>query len=121
MNLLDENIRHDQGEQLRKWRVKFRRFVVEVEHAGIKDADVIPALQSLKYPTFFTHDQDYFKRELVHPAYCLVWWDLFDGDAAYFIRSFLRHSSFKTRAKRMRVVARVNPSGIHFWKSPNLS
>ncbi len=37
MNLLDENIRHDQGEQLRKWRIPFRflvRYLANVEVAG---------------------------------------------------------------------------------------
>jgi hypothetical protein len=34
MNVLDENIRHDQGEQLRKWRIKFRRLVVDIEDPG---------------------------------------------------------------------------------------
>jgi len=117
MNLLDENIRHDQGEPLRRWRIKFRRFVVDVEYPGIKDSQIIPVLHRLTRPTFFTHDQDYFRRELVHPGYCLVWLDLFDGDAAWFIRAFLKHRLFSTRAQRMEVVARVHPGGVAFWKS----
>jgi len=117
MNLLDENIRQDQGEQLRKWRIKFRRFVVNVEHPGIKDSAVIPVLHRLTDPTFFTHDRDYFRRKLLRPAYCLVWLDLFDGDAASFIRAFLKHRLFGTHAQRMGVIARVHPGGIHFWKS----
>ena len=118
MNLLDENIRLDQAEQLRKWRIKFRRFVVDLEYPGINDAQVIPVLHRLKHPTFFTHDRDYFRRSLVHRSYCLVWLDLFDGDAASFIRSFLRHRDFRTHAGRMGIVARVHPGGIGYWKSP---
>jgi len=115
MNLLDENIRQDQGIQLRQWRIKFRRLVIDLEHPGIKDPQIIPVLHRLKDPIFFTHDQDYFHRELVHASYCLVWLDVFDGDAASFIRSFLRHRLFKTRAQRMGTVARVHPGGIQFW------
>ncbi len=117
MNLLDENIRQDQGDQLRRWRIKFRRFIVDVKYPGIKDPEIIPVLHRLRHPTFFTHDQDYFRHSLLHPAYCLVWLDLFDGDAAWFIRSFLRHPLFRTHAQRMNVVARVHPGGIQFWKS----
>ena len=111
MNVLDENIRQDQAEQLRRWRIKFRRLVVDIKHPGIKDPQVIPALQQLHRPTFFTHDQDYFRRKLLHPSYCLVWLDLFDGDAASFIRAFLRHPAFRTHALRMHVVARLHPGG----------
>lgn len=117
MNLLDENIRQDQGDQLRKWRIKFRRLVVDFEHPGIKDAQIVPVLHRVKHVTFFTHDQDYFRRKLVHCGYCLVWLDLFDGDAAWFIRSFLRHRLFATHARRMGAVARVHPGGIDFWRS----
>lgn len=115
MYVLDENIRQDQGDQLRRWRVKFRRLVIELEHPGIKDPQIIPVLHRLKDPTLFTHDQDYFRRELVQASYCLVWLDVFDGDAASFIRAFLRHRFFKTRALRMGTVARVYPGGIQFW------
>ena len=61
--------------------------------------------------------RDYFRRKLLHPAYCLVWLDLFDGDAASFIRAFLKHRLFGTNAQRMGVIARVHPGGIDFWKS----
>ena len=115
MNLLDENIRQDQGNQLRQWRIKFRRLVVEVEYPGIKDPQIIPVLHRLRNPTFFTHDRDYFRGRLVHSSYCLVWLDIFDGDAAWFIRAFLRHPAFKTHAQRMGKVVRVHPSGAHVW------
>ena len=80
MNLLDENIRQDQGEQLRKWRLKFRRVTHELTDPGVQDSDIIPLLHRTKRPTFFTHDRDYFKASLVHPSYCLVWLDVFDGE-----------------------------------------
>lgn len=115
MNLLDENIRQDQSDQLRRWRIKFRRLDMDLVCTGIKDPQVIPVLHGLSDPTFFTHDKDYFRRRLLHSSYCLVRLDVFDGAAASFIRSFLRHRLFKTNAQRIGAVARVHPGGIHFW------
>jgi len=89
MNLLDENIRQDQAEQLRKRRLPFRYLTAELARTGVQDTDVIPWLHRTNQPTFFTHDQDFFKRELIHPRYCIAWLDVFDGKAAQFIRAFL--------------------------------
>jgi hypothetical protein len=116
MILLDENIRQDQQTQLRQWRVHCRFLVKEFARSGIQDSDIIPLLHRLKQPTFFTHDQDFFQRRLVHSAYTLVWLDVFDGEAAAFISSFLKHPLFSTSAKRMGVVARVHRSGIRIWQ-----
>jgi len=116
MNLLDENIRHDQGEQLRKWRIPFRLLVRDLARSGIQDPDIIPLLHRGTRPTLFTHDQDYFKRSLVHPAYCLVWLDLYDGGAAVFIRRFLRHPDFNSHAKRLGKAVRLHPQRITFWQ-----
>src|SRR3954469_1493217 len=116
MNLLDENIRHDQGEQLRKWRIPFRFLIRDLARSGIQDPDIIPLLHQGTRPALFTHDQDYFKRALVHPAYCLVWLDLYDGDAAVFIRRFLRHPDFNSHAKRLGKVVRLHPHRITFWQ-----
>jgi len=58
MNLLDENIRHDQAQQLRKWRIPFRLLIRDLARSGIQDAEIIPLLHRGKYPTLFTHDKD---------------------------------------------------------------
>ena len=116
MIVLDENIRHDQGNQLRKWRIPFRLLIRDLARPGIQDPDVIPLLHNRKHSTLFTHDQDYFQRKWVHPAYCLVWLDVFDGDAALFIRRFLRNPAFNTHAKRMGKVVRVHSGGAQYWQ-----
>ena len=116
MILLDENIRQDQGVQLRRWRVPVRYLVEDFAQAGIKDPDIIPLLHRLKQPTFFTHDRDFFQPGLAHPAYCLVWLDVFDGEAALFIRALLKHERFNTAAKRRGLVVRARHSGIHYWQ-----
>ncbi len=117
MNLLDENIRDDQRMLLRQWRIHFRQIGKEISRAGIQDADILPLLHHLKRPTLFTHDKRFFSRRLVHPAYCLVWLDVFDGDAAWFIRRFLRHPAFRTHAQRMGKVVRAHPDRLQFWQA----
>ena len=116
MNVLDENIRLDQILRLRRWRIQCRRLIEDLASAGIKDPNVLPLLHHAKHPTFFTHDQDYFQQRLAHPAYSLVWLDLYDGLAAEFIRRYLMHPRFKTTAQRMGTVARVHRNGVHFWE-----
>jgi hypothetical protein len=115
MILLDENIRQDQGTQLRQWHVRCRFLIEEFAPSGIQDPDIVPLLQRLKHPTFFTHDQDFFRRNLIHSSYSLAWLDVFDGEAATFVRLFLKHPLFNTAAKRMGMIARVHAQGIHFW------
>jgi hypothetical protein len=86
-------------------------------HAGIQDPDIIPILHGLKRSTFFTHDQDFWKYSLAHKRYCLVWLDVYDGDAAFWIRRFLRHSRFLTQAQRMGTVVRVHSHTLRYWES----
>ena len=115
MILLDENIRQDQGERLRKWRIRFRFLVEDLAQPGIKDPEIIPLLHRLKQVTFFTHDRDYFDRSLLHRAYALVWLDVYDGEAAEYIRRFLHHPDFRTQAKRSGSIVRLQPGGLRFW------
>jgi hypothetical protein len=115
MILLDENIREDQAGQLLQWRIHCRFLVGHAARSGIQDSDIIPLLHHLKQPTFLTHDRDFFRRELAHPAYCLVWLDVFDGEAANFIRAFLKHPRFDTACKRLGTVVHVHPANLSFW------
>ena len=116
MILLDENVRDDQAVQLRRRHIAARFLVEDFARSGIQDPEIIPWLHRLKQPVFFTHDRDFFQSDRAHQNYCLVWLDVFDGKAAEFIRAFLKHELFDTAAKRMGVVARVHPGGVHFWQ-----
>lgn len=117
MILLDENIRQDQAIQLRRQHIPAQFLVEHFAQKGIQDHDIVPVLHRLKQPVFFTHDRDFFRRDLTHNNYCLVWLDLFDGKAAEFIRAFLKHKLFDTAAKRTSIVARVHQEGIDFWQN----
>ena len=39
----------------------------------MKDPDIMVLLHALSRPTFFTLDHGFFKRELCHASYCLVY------------------------------------------------
>lgn len=116
MNLLDEQMRQDQRELLARWGIPFRQIGREIAPSGIQDADIIPLLQTLKRPTFFTHDQGFFRSSLAHLHYCLVWLDVSDIEAAAYIRRFLRHPAFNTHARRKGIVARANVEGVQYWQ-----
>ena len=76
MNILDENILQDQRQLLLNWRVPFRQISYEVGRKGMKDDEIIPFLLALRQPTLFTVDRDFYKRELCHTRYSLVYLDV---------------------------------------------
>lgn len=117
MLVLDENLPAEQRRLLRSSGIRFRAVGEEVAFSGAKDENLIPILHRLPNPTFFSLDRDFYRRELAHQRYCLVWRDLRGGQSAEFIRRFLRHPTFNTQAKRMGVVARVHPKGVFWWQA----
>ena len=117
MNLLDENVRDDQRALLRQWRIPFRQVGKELARAGIHDDNLLPLLHRLKRPTFFTQDKDFFKRELCHRAYCLVWLDVKYIEVAFYLRRFLRHAAFRTQGERVGKVVRVHPDGVSYFEA----
>ena len=114
MNVLDENIIASQRDRLRQWRIPFRQIGHELPGRGAQDAQIIPLLLELKQPTFFTRDFDFFKPQLWHERYCLVWLNVRPDRAAFFIRRFLRHPAFSTRQERLGKVIRVHADGLEY-------
>lgn len=112
MLILDENISAPQRERLRAFRVRVRHVGDALADYGTDDADLISILHRLARPTFFTHDADFWTPRLRHPAYCLVFLDVEDTEAADYIRRFLRHADFNTHTKRLGKVVRVHPDGL---------
>jgi hypothetical protein len=118
VNILDENIGVDQRKKLRALKVRFQQVGYEVGRRGMKDREqVIPLLHGLKRPTLFTRDVDFFKRDLCHAGYCLVWLDVFADETAEYIRRFLRHKSFRTQSRRLGKVVRLRHSGLSYWQT----
>jgi len=121
VNLLDENIRDDQRVLLRKWRIPFRQVGKEILRSGIQDEELIPFLHGLRSATLFTQDKGFFKRELWHKRYSLVYVDVRYNEVAEFIRRFLGHSQFETQSRRLGVVARIRSGGVQFWRIGQLN
>jgi hypothetical protein len=115
MNILDENIVETQCRLLRKWRVRFRQIGFGIGREGMKDREIISLLHDQNRPTFFTRDDDFFDRNLCHTGYCLVHAAVEKNEVAVFIRRFLRHPRFNTRAKRMGSVVRFSHAGLLIW------
>jgi hypothetical protein len=116
LNLLDENIRRDQRELLTHWSIRFREIGNEIGRLGVEDDEIVRLLHGLKSVTFFTLDSDFYKRQLCHPGYCLVYLDIEDHEAAIFVRRFLRHPSFDTLAKRTGKVVRITHTRVRVWQ-----
>ncbi|HXU38351.1 MAG TPA: hypothetical protein VN937_18490, partial [Blastocatellia bacterium] len=120
LNILDENIDSVARERLRWLKVSFRHIGSDIGHSGMKDLnDVIPLLHSLKHPTFFTRDEDFYTRILVHREYCLVHLDVPPGESAEYISRFLRHRNFRTKVDRIGKVVRVRRSGVSYFEQHN--
>jgi hypothetical protein len=116
MNVLDENVLASQRHLLRGWRIPFRQIAHEIGRQGMDDDEIIPLLHGLRQPTFFTLDDDFYKRNLCHARYCLVYLNVRHSEAAIFVRRLLRHPEFDTQTKRMGAVIRVSHAGLSVWR-----
>ncbi|PJH74795.1 MAG: hypothetical protein CO064_10080 [Anaerolineae bacterium CG_4_9_14_0_8_um_filter_58_9] len=116
MNILDENVLESQRQLLMKWGVSIHQIGQDVGRKGMDDEEIIPFLLTLRQPTFFTQDSDFFKRSLCHSRYGLIHLDVDEMEAATFIRRLLRHREFDTYAKRMGVVIRASHMGLSVWR-----
>ena len=77
MNVLDENIDEPQRQRLVAWKLHVRQIGVELGRLGMKDRnEIIPLLHSLRRPTLFTSDQDFYRPDWRHAGYCLVYLDV---------------------------------------------
>lgn len=83
MNLLDENIPLDQRDILRSWGVHCRVIGQDIGELSIGDDNIISLLHRLKLPTLFTRDEDFFKSELCHSGYALIWLDAAPAESAF--------------------------------------
>jgi len=117
VNILDEDISAPECEQLRASKIHFLQIGVDIGRSGMKDREgIIPLLHRLKRPTFFTQDHGFYHPTLRHQEYCLVFLDIWEDEAAEYIRRFLRHPELRTQSQRMGKVARVRHSGVSYWQ-----
>src|SRR5262245_64861438 len=72
VNILDENIIDSQRQRLRHWRIAVRHMGYDVGRQGMKDQEILTVLHSLRRPTFFTRDEDFYTPRFYHFRFCLV-------------------------------------------------
>src|SRR3989442_1704092 len=116
MNILDENIIASQRQRLRSWRIPVKQIGVDIARKGLQDEEIIPFLHQLRQPTFFTRDRGFYRPEICHRQYGIVYLDAMPEEAAIFVRRVLRHPRLNTRAKRMGTVVRASPRGLGLWR-----
>ncbi|HLA88353.1 MAG TPA: hypothetical protein VJL10_10040 [Anaerolineales bacterium] len=113
---MDENISKNQRQLLESWRISIRQIGVNAGNSGMKDREIISFLQQIRRPTFFTRDDDFFKPQLCHARYGIVYLDVEKYETAFFIRRLLKHKEFNTQAKRIGNVVRVSDAGLACWR-----
>ena len=116
MNVLDENFPSDQRRQLVQLGIHVRQIGDDIGVAGASDANIITLLQSIPQPTFFTQDQDFFKRRLCHRRYCLIWLDLHNDTLAFYVRAILKHQRVRNWRLRAGTVIRAHSAGLEIWR-----
>jgi hypothetical protein len=116
VNILDENIPASQRRWLESRRIRIRQVGFNVGRRGMQDEGIIPFLQRLRRPTFFTRDEDFYGRRLCHARYSLVYLAVEKHEVAHFVRRVLRHPAFDAQGKRMGAVIRVSSAGLSVWR-----
>jgi len=88
----------------------------------IKDDRIPLLLRELKNPTFLTIDDGFWKRELLDPKYCILFFALQDHQQAQIpslLRQLLKLTEFKTKAICMGKVAKMGKTHIEYWQGEN--
>ena len=117
MIVLDQNIPTEERKKLDEWGIRTRKIGVDIGWAWMSDeGHIIPLLHSLRQPTFFTLDLGFYRRKFCHPNYCIVVLDISEIQVAEFVRRFMRHKDFNTKAKRMGRVVKITTDGIYWWE-----
>ena len=118
MFILDENISNIERLKLLKLNIKVKQIGVDINVKGIQDEDIIPFLHSLKDPTFFSWDSDFYNNKFIHKDYCLVYLDTNKKVIAKFINKFLNLHIFDTKEKRKGKIIKMTPTRIK-WHEIN--
>ena len=116
MIILDENIAEGQREILTSWHIRARQVGYDIGRASMQDVEIIPLLLQQRRPTFFSRDEDFYKRRLCHARYCLVYLVFPQRKVAIMARRLLRHPMFNTEAKRLGTIIRAADPGLTIWR-----
>jgi len=78
--------------------------------------EILRYLHNARQATFFTRDKDFFLYRLCHSNYCLAFIDAPEDETAVFVRKFLRHPNFKTKARRCGKVVKLSQRVVTWWE-----
>jgi len=113
MNILDHNFPENQLHNLSNWRIHFKKIGRDIGRPVWADWEEIRRLlHSLKQPTFFTRDNDFYHPRYLHAGHCIVFLDVPVLQSSDFVRRFLRHPDFRTKRLRMGKVVRISAHRI---------
>jgi hypothetical protein len=101
---------------LEAWRIPARQIGFDWSKKGLQDDEIIIALRRLGQATLFTRDVGFYRPEVRHRAYCVVVMKVGQNETAQFVRRFLKHPDFNSRAKRMGRIIRLSPVSIGSWR-----
>jgi len=116
MNVLDENFPDDERLVLLRKGIHVRQIGRDIGIEGMGDDQIIPLLHGLDRPTFFTHDEDFYRRRFCHQGYCLVNLAVDEEHLAEYVLRVLRHPALSSKAKRMGQVIQAQPTGLTVWR-----
>ena len=117
MIILDENILEGQRLLLEGWNISPRQIGLDMGREGLSDEQIIVLLRELRQPTFFSRDLGFYTPALPDHRYAIVITAVGQYEVAAFVRRFLRHPAFDTKAKRTGRIVRLSSSGIVFWQT----
>ena len=72
MIVLDENVFESQRLRLRLWRMHLCQIGHDFGRKGMQDDEIVTLLRTLRHPSFFTRDRDFFNKMLCSDHYCLA-------------------------------------------------
>lgn len=117
MIILDENILDGQRALLEGWNLSARQIGRDIARKGLSDEQIIVLLRRLRQPTFFSRDLGLYSPTLRDDHYAIAVAAVAQYEVAAFMRRFLRHPLFDTKAKRAGKIIRLSSSGICFWQT----
>jgi hypothetical protein len=115
-HIFDENFPASAVQALRQKVPSVAQVGQDWGKSGWRDVEqILPQLHGSR-ATFHTLDAGLFKRRYGYRDYCLVYYDVPEGELAHWVLRFLRHRQFNTHAKRLGKVIKVSPAKIAYWE-----
>jgi hypothetical protein len=117
--VVDEQINHGKVTvPLKRW-ITAEQIGYEVGHKGLPDEQITSLLLRLKRRTLITIDREFYRRQLCHAGYCLIYFDFRPSQQSQIpilLRRLFQIPGFRTIRERMGRVVKVSVTGISYWQ-----